>query len=258
MRAAATGVFHVARLSRGIKLPIAAPGYTVHLPPRPPPKPPTPQTDRHRGALLLPLHPPRGHHAAAHGRHGLVPAQLQCAAGPPDGGAVADWEPGGAGAPLDGRGGPWGWDPDVQHWVGCGVGCLDWVGGCWGCRQSVVRVCMRVSAGASVLTQAIPFHHPHPHTLTPSHPHTLTHTHPRARRSYACYLPAVHIAGLTPHFIPLSDSDRFLPDFETISPDAAARCKALLLNYPNNPTSAVADDAFWGRALAFCERHDLL
>jgi aspartate/methionine/tyrosine aminotransferase len=35
-------------------------------------------------------------------------------------------------------------------------------------------------------------------------------------------------------------------------------CRALLLNYPNNPTAAVADDAFWRRALAFAERHDLL
>ena len=32
----------------------------------------------------------------------------------------------------------------------------------------------------------------------------------------------------------------------------------LLLNYPNNPTSATADEAFFLRAIAFCKAHGLL
>ncbi|KAI8475100.1 MAG: class I and II aminotransferase [Monoraphidium minutum] len=75
---------------------------------------------------------------------------------------------------------------------------------------------------------------------------------------YACYLPAARIAGLSPAFLPLRADGSLLPDFGALPAGAAAGCRALLLNYPNNPTSAVADDAFWSEALAFCEEHDLL
>jgi aspartate/methionine/tyrosine aminotransferase len=53
----------------------------------------------------------------------------------------------------------------------------------------------------------------------------------------------------------------FLPDFDALPPDVTAalpRCRALLLNYPNNPTAATADEEFWSRALAFARAHDLL
>lgn len=53
----------------------------------------------------------------------------------------------------------------------------------------------------------------------------------------------------------------FLPDFDALPPAVTAalpRCRALLLNYPNNPTAATADEAFWARALAFAREHDLL
>ncbi|GBF87524.1 succinyldiaminopimelate aminotransferase [Raphidocelis subcapitata] len=75
---------------------------------------------------------------------------------------------------------------------------------------------------------------------------------------YACYLPAITIAGLRPRFLPLPDDGSFLPDFDAVPASLAAGCRALLLNYPNNPTSAVADGAFWRRALEFARRHDLL
>jgi aspartate/methionine/tyrosine aminotransferase len=67
------------------------------------------------------------------------------------------------------------------------------------------------------------------------------------------------VAGVAPRFLPLRRDGSFLPDFAAAESAAAARsCKALLLNYPNNPTSAVADYGFWAEALAFCEEHDLL
>lgn len=66
------------------------------------------------------------------------------------------------------------------------------------------------------------------------------------------------MAGLQPRFLPLPGDGSFLPDFSAVPPSLAAGCRALLLNYPNNPTSAVADDAFWRRALGFAKAHDLL
>lgn len=81
--------------------------------------------------------------------------------------------------------------------------------------------------------------------------------------SYACYLPAVRVAGLEPRLLPVTAATGHLPDLSSPAAAAAAgsaapRCRALLLNYPNNPTAAVAGDVFWQAALDFCERHDLL
>lgn len=50
------------------------------------------------------------------------------------------------------------------------------------------------------------------------------------------------------------DQDETRPD-SWPSPRSA---KILLLNYPNNPTTVTADDAFFARAIAFCARHSML
>jgi aspartate/methionine/tyrosine aminotransferase len=69
------------------------------------------------------------------------------------------------------------------------------------------------------------------------------------------------VASLVPLDLPLRPDGSFLPDFAAAAaaaPAWPARPRALLLNYPQNPTAAVADDAFWDEALAFAEAHDLL
>lgn len=76
--------------------------------------------------------------------------------------------------------------------------------------------------------------------------------------AYPIYLAQARIAGAAPHLMPLTAENGFLPDFEAIPPDVAARAKLMILNYPNNPTGAVADLAFFERAVAFCRRHGIL
>ncbi|MBX2860145.1 MAG: LL-diaminopimelate aminotransferase [Vampirovibrio sp.] len=55
----------------------------------------------------------------------------------------------------------------------------------------------------------------------------------------------------------LADND-FLPDLTTIPDDIAKRAKLLFLNYPNNPTGAIAPESFIQEAVAFCKKHDIL
>jgi LL-diaminopimelate aminotransferase len=71
---------------------------------------------------------------------------------------------------------------------------------------------------------------------------------------------AVHtlFCGGQVHPMPLRAERGFLPDLEAIPEAVAARAKILFLNYPNNPTAATADLAFFERAVAFCRRHDIL
>jgi LL-diaminopimelate aminotransferase len=75
---------------------------------------------------------------------------------------------------------------------------------------------------------------------------------------YPVYRSATIMADGEPVAMPLAAERGFLPDFDAIPADVLRRARLLFLNYPNNPTGAVADLAFFARAVAFARRHDLL
>ena len=56
----------------------------------------------------------------------------------------------------------------------------------------------------------------------------------------------------------LTKDNGFLPDLGSVSADECRRAKALVLNYPNNPTGASATPAFFADAVEFCRRHGIL
>jgi LL-diaminopimelate aminotransferase len=65
------------------------------------------------------------------------------------------------------------------------------------------------------------------------------------------------LAGGEPYFVPLKEETGFLPDFEAIPDEVADKAKLMWLNYPNNPTGAVAGLDFFDRAVRFAQQHDL-
>jgi LL-diaminopimelate aminotransferase len=62
----------------------------------------------------------------------------------------------------------------------------------------------------------------------------------------------------TPYFMPLKEENGFLPDLDAIPADVCAKAKVLWVNYPNNPTGALATAAFYENAIAFARKHDLV
>ncbi|RDI95350.1 aminotransferase class I/II-fold pyridoxal phosphate-dependent enzyme [Meiothermus sp. QL-1] len=74
--------------------------------------------------------------------------------------------------------------------------------------------------------------------------------------AYPSYFGAARVAGLAAHLMPLGQD--LLPRLEAVPEAVARRAKVLLLNYPNNPTAALAPTEFFAEALAFCRRYDLL
>ncbi|MBC8205834.1 MAG: LL-diaminopimelate aminotransferase [Kiritimatiellaeota bacterium] len=58
--------------------------------------------------------------------------------------------------------------------------------------------------------------------------------------------------------IPLLEENAFLPDLGKIDPALADRCKLFYINYPNNPTGAVATDEFYDELIAFAQKHNIL
>ena len=76
--------------------------------------------------------------------------------------------------------------------------------------------------------------------------------------AYPVYNIATIFAGGESFFMPLLSENKFLPDLEDIPEEVAARAKILFLNYPNNPTSAIADLDFFKRVVDFAGENDIL
>ncbi|MGA2749711.1 MAG: LL-diaminopimelate aminotransferase [Verrucomicrobiota bacterium] len=57
------------------------------------------------------------------------------------------------------------------------------------------------------------------------------------------------------HQLPLLESNGFLPDLDSIPAEVLRRSKALVLNYPNNPTGAVATPEFFARVVGFARKN---
>ena len=75
--------------------------------------------------------------------------------------------------------------------------------------------------------------------------------------AYPVYSIGTMFAGGESHYVPLLEKNAWLVDFQEISTEAAKRAKVLWLNYPNNPTGAVASVRFFQEAVEFARQFDL-
>ena len=72
---------------------------------------------------------------------------------------------------------------------------------------------------------------------------------------YPGYKPSIWFAGGEPYAVPMTADNGFLPDLDRIPPDVAKRATAFYLNYPNNPTGAVATPDFLRRLVDFAREN---
>jgi LL-diaminopimelate aminotransferase len=75
---------------------------------------------------------------------------------------------------------------------------------------------------------------------------------------YPVYHNYTLLCGGEPVTVPLRAENGFLPDLAAIPEDVARRAKLLFLNYPNNPTGAIATPEFIAEAVGFCRKYDIL
>jgi LL-diaminopimelate aminotransferase len=76
--------------------------------------------------------------------------------------------------------------------------------------------------------------------------------------AYPVYHIATLFAGGESFFMPLLSENDFLPDLDAIPGETASRARILFINYPNNPTSAVADVEFFDRVVEFARENEIL
>jgi LL-diaminopimelate aminotransferase len=75
---------------------------------------------------------------------------------------------------------------------------------------------------------------------------------------YPVYYTGVLFAGGRSHFLPLLRENGFLPDLSLLSQETANQAKLLYINYPNNPTAAVAGRAFFENVVQFAREHRIM
>jgi len=75
---------------------------------------------------------------------------------------------------------------------------------------------------------------------------------------YPVYRVATLFAGGIPYFLPLRRENGFLPNLSDIPKEIAEKSKILFINYPNNPTSAIAERSFFEEVVAFAKRHRII
>lgn len=75
---------------------------------------------------------------------------------------------------------------------------------------------------------------------------------------YPVYSASGIIAGAEIYNVPLESKNNFLPDLNSIPADILKRAKILWLNYPNNPTGAIAPMGFFEQAVLFAREHHIL
>jgi len=75
---------------------------------------------------------------------------------------------------------------------------------------------------------------------------------------YPVYLAGTVFADGRPYLMPLLEKNGFLPDLSKIPMSVLRHAKMMFLNYPNNPTAAVAPVSFLKDAVRFAKKHGLI
>ncbi|BAJ63721.1 LL-diaminopimelate aminotransferase [Anaerolinea thermophila] len=76
--------------------------------------------------------------------------------------------------------------------------------------------------------------------------------------AYPVYASASIIAGAEVHYLPLLQENQFLPDLERVPEDVLAKAKLIWINYPNNPTGAIASLKFYEKLVEFAFKYHIL
>lgn len=75
---------------------------------------------------------------------------------------------------------------------------------------------------------------------------------------YPDYLSGVHLVNATLETMPLLEKNQFLPDYASLPERVKEAAKMMYLNYPSNPTAAVAPLSFFEETVEFAKARDIM
>ena len=71
-------------------------------------------------------------------------------------------------------------------------------------------------------------------------------------------LKAVELSGGEIYLLPLTESNVYLPDLDSIPEDIAERAKVLYINYPNNPTGVMGTEKVFRKIVRFAKKNKMI
>ena len=74
---------------------------------------------------------------------------------------------------------------------------------------------------------------------------------------YPVYSVGTWFAGGECHWMPLLEENGWMPDLDAIPDDVADKARIIWLNYPNNPTGAIAEAGYFEKVVEFAKEHDI-
>jgi aminotransferase len=75
---------------------------------------------------------------------------------------------------------------------------------------------------------------------------------------YPDYWSGVALSGARMAFMPLRESNAYLPDYSALSAEDINKAKLMFINYPNNPTGASAPASFYEETISFAEKNGIV
>ncbi len=75
---------------------------------------------------------------------------------------------------------------------------------------------------------------------------------------YQAYIGGAILSGAEPVKVPLRPENQFLVELEQLPPETLRRAKVVYVNYPNNPTGAIAPRQYLERLVASCRTHGIV
>ncbi|HOE11308.1 MAG TPA: LL-diaminopimelate aminotransferase [bacterium] len=75
---------------------------------------------------------------------------------------------------------------------------------------------------------------------------------------YPAYLPGIVTAGGEVHFMPLFESNDFLPDLNDVPEEVRRRAKLMILNFPSNPTASICTLDYFKEVVAFAQKYEII
>ena len=76
--------------------------------------------------------------------------------------------------------------------------------------------------------------------------------------AYPVYSICSKLWGCLPYTVPLKQTNGYLIELNTIPQQIVSKCKLIFMNYPNNPTGAVASSEFYKQIIKFSYENDIV
>ncbi len=75
--------------------------------------------------------------------------------------------------------------------------------------------------------------------------------------AYPVYAIGTMLGGGTAHYLPLIEKNHYLPDLKSVPADTLKKTTLLWINYPNNPTGAVAELKYFNDVVEFAKKNSI-